>query len=415
MQIQLTKTKTITIGGGAKGSKTKKKSHRAIDVVGFDLFTGDARGVPAVRLTERKGVLHVAAVGFVPPPESELPTSWEAASKSCIWTVPSVFQAPRAALAVTSPDMFLAQTTRDAFKTDFTAGAHQEESAAPKAKRFGIRRDEKKAEEKSEDEKAAEEKAKEVARDAASATGPDFQPGIPISNGGTRFVMKPLVESDDFVMEAGLPEYQVLWLSRLLAEGRRPTAASIQLRSSALTASVLRQPAFVEAEGAALALYITTNHVHIAGFRKGDIVLWRRCPGVGGNAAIRAALKKELGLDDAMVSAVLEDTLIDPRPVLEPIIAPIIDELAVSRDYLVGKLGVEPKSVLLMGLEAGAKYFATIAEERAHLTLSAPEPFDGLSTGDHIFVGEGVQLKGHSGSVFLGALGAALALIGEEG
>ena len=85
MQIQLTKTKTITIGGGGKTSKSKKKSHRAIDIVGFDLFSGEARGVPAVRLTEKKGVLHLAAVAFLPVPSMELPTSWEAASKSCAW------------------------------------------------------------------------------------------------------------------------------------------------------------------------------------------------------------------------------------------------------------------------------------------------------------------------------------------
>ena len=62
MEIQLTKTKTITIGGGTR------RRHRGVDVVGVDLFTGDARGCPAVRLTERKGALHVAAAGFVPPP-----------------------------------------------------------------------------------------------------------------------------------------------------------------------------------------------------------------------------------------------------------------------------------------------------------------------------------------------------------
>ncbi len=411
MQIQLTKTKTITIGGGGKTSKSKKKSHRAIDIVGFDLFSGEARGVPAVRLTEKKGVLHLAAVGFLPVPSMELPTSWEAASKSCAWSVPAAFQAPRAALAITSPDMFLAQTTKDAFRTDFMAGAHQEESAAPKSKRFSIRKNDEKGDEK--DEKADEKEEKSSA--SSSAVEFDVTPGVPISNGGTRFVMKPLQDLNDFVMEAGLPEYQVLWSSRLLVEGRRPTAASIQLRPAAIIGSVLRQPAFIEAKGSALVLFMSANEAHIAAFNEGNIVLWRTCRGAGGTLAIRAALKKELGLDDAMVHAVLEDTLIDPRPVLEPIIAPIVDELAVSRDYLVGKLSVEPKCCLLMGMSAGAKYFAAIAEERAHLTVVAPNLFDGLPPTEHTFVGEGATIEGGAANAFIGALGAALALVGEEG
>ena len=68
MEIQLTKTKTITIGGPKGAGAKKSKSRALIDVVGLDLFSGDKRGVPAVRLTDRKGVLHLAAVGFVPAP-----------------------------------------------------------------------------------------------------------------------------------------------------------------------------------------------------------------------------------------------------------------------------------------------------------------------------------------------------------
>ncbi len=305
--------------------------------------------------------------------------------------------------------MFLAQTTKDAFRVDFTAGAHQEESAAPKAKRFSIRREEKGGDEK--DEKKDDEKETK----SAAAVEFDVTPGVPISNGGTRFVMKPLQDLNDFVMEAGLPEYQVLWISRLLAEGRRPTASSIQLRPSAIMGSVLRQSAFIEAGGSAIVLFMTANEAHIAAFHEGNIVLWRTCRGAGGTIAIRAALKKELGLDDAMVNAVLEDTLIDPRPVLEPIIAPIVDELAVSRDYLVGKLSVEPKCCLLMGMSAGAKYFAAIAAERAHLTVTAPGLFEGLAPTEHTFVGEGATLEGGAANAFIGALGAALALVGEEG
>ena len=401
MEIQLTKTKTITIGGGAK-------RRRAADLVGLDLFSGDARGCPAVRLTEHKGVLRVAAVGFVPPPADALPDSWEAAAKSCAWSLPAPFQAPHAALAVTSPDMFLAQTTKEAFRADFAAGAHRpEEDAAAKPKRFGIRR-----EEKTSAKPAAASSA------AAAAAVPTPEPGVPVSNGGTRFVMKPLGETDDFVLEAGLPEYQVLWLSRLLPEGRRPTAASIQLRPAALAASVVRQPAFAAADGNALALFVTDGGVHIAGYRRGDVALWRTCRGAPGWRAVRDALKKGLGLDEAMVADVLNDTLIDPRPVLAPLLAPVFDELAVSRDYLAGKLGVDVKTAFLMGVPAGADYWRSLADERAHVALVAPAPFDGLERAEKMSVGADVLGRPQPSAdapAFLGALGAALASLGEEG
>ena len=386
MELQLTKTKTITIGGGPKKRKPA-------DVVGVDLFSGDKRGCPAVRLVEKKGVLRISAVGFVPAPNGVLPESWQDAAKSCTWSLPVQFQAPCAAIAVTSPDMFFAQTTLDAFRSDFSAGAHQatEESAA-KPKRIGIRRD-----------------PKPAPQPAAPAVQlPEITPGTPVSNGGTRFVMKPMSAAEGFVMEAGLPEYQILWLSRLLPEGRRPTAASIQVRPAALAASILRQPEFTANGGSA------GDEINIAGYKDGDIVLWRKCPNAPGWNAIKAGLQKGLGLEDDMITGVLEDTLIDPRPVLEPLIAPIIDELGVSRDYLVGKLGIEPKNALVLGLPAGAKLWNAIAEERLHLKLSVANPFDGLEKSEKTFVGEGADLAGAGTSGFLGAVGAALALIGEE-
>ena len=388
MEIQLTKTKTITIGGGTK-------ARRKADIVGVDLFNGDARGCPAVRLIEKKGAIQVTA-GFVPPPTEPLPDSWEKATKTPAWSLPAPFQAPQAALAVTSPDMFYTQTTLDAFKSDFAAGGHREtEAAKPKISKIGIIR--KPAKPK------AEKPAKETKPEAKKTDDAAIVPGEPLSNGGTRFVMKPMEKSEGFVMEAHLPEYQVLWLSRLLPEGRRPTAVSIQLRPAALAASVTRLPEFTAAGGSTLAMFVGEEAVSIAGYKEGDLVLWRNCRGVPGWKAIREGVKRGLDLSDDMVEGVLEDALIDPRPVLEPIVAPLVEELAISRDYLVGKLSLKPESVLAVGLPAGAKYLSAIAEERAQLKVVKPEIFGGLSAG-----------AVEDPAAFLGALGAALAVIGEE-
>jgi len=407
MEIQLTKTKTITIGGG------DRSSHRSItDLVGVDLFANDTRGCPAVRLTTKKGVLQLSAVGFVPPPAAALPDSWEEASKKCIWSLPAAFQAPSAALAVTSPDMFLVQTTGDAFKADLVRGKHDKDESPAAPRKVGLIRN---------------TGAKPAATLASRLTGapaaspakpaeqppPDVRPGVPLSHAGTRFVMQPMGDGD-FVMEAGLPEYQVLWLSRLLPEGRSPTAASIQLKPSALAASVLRQPVFADEKGSTLALYVSDSEVHIAGYRNRDLVLWRACRSAPGWNDIREQLKAGLGIDDSMVESVLDDELIDPRPILDPLIAPILSELAVSRDYMVGKLGLEPRRALLMGLRAGAGYWNKAAEETAHLQLVAPSAFEGITPSDKIHADEGADLKGCGSHVFLGALGAALALLEEE-
>ena len=386
MKIQLTKTKTIEIGGGRR---------RLSDVVGVDLFSGVEGGCPAVRIAEKKGVLRVVAAGLVPPPAAPLPESWEHAAKSCTWSLPQHFQSPHAALAVSSATLFVGQTTMEAFKADFSAGSHrQDESAAQgaeaaKSRRIGIRR--------------ASKPAAEPAQNAAPAAA--VEPGIPISNGGTRFVMKKMPVDGDFVMEAAIPAYQLLWLSRLLPEGRRPTAASIQPRASAIAASILRQSAFTAADGNAIALFVGEDAVNIAGYRGGDLVLWRTCRGAPGRAGIYGAVKKGLGLDDDMVESVLNDALIDPRPVLEPIVAPIVNELSVSRDYLADKLRIESPAAFVFGLPAGAGYFSSIAEERAHMKLAAPEVFDGI---------EGEAPKGAEAVPYIGALGAVLALMAEE-
>lgn len=395
MEIQLTKTKTITIGGGAKGARRK-----CSDVVGVELFASDKRGCPAVRLAKKKDGVRLVAAGFVPPPEKPLPGSWEAASKKCTWSLPPAFQAPCAALAVNSPDMFLAQTTKDAFLSDLAAGGHKsDEAAAPKGK-FGIRRP---------GVPAAGE------RPGKPAAAPE--PGVPVSNGGMRFVMRPMEKSGGFVLEAGLPEFQALWLSRLLPEGKRPTAASIQLAPAALIASTLRQPAIAgSGDKGALVLFVACDAVYIVGYKNGDVVLWRKCRNAPGWLAMRETLKQNLGLEDNMVENVLDDKIIDPRSVLEPIVVPIVSELIVSRDYLVGKLGMEPKSVLLTGLGAGFDCWKEIAKSTANLDIEKMDTFNGVDASEKAFAGGEAAVKGAGSHAFLAAFGAALALLeGEEG
>lgn len=395
MVIQLTKNKSITIGGG--DGKKPGRSRRFSDVVGIDMFGGGERGFPAVRLVCKKGQVRVAACGFIPGPGASLPSSWEEAAKNPVWSLPSEFQAPHAAFAVTSSGAFLVQTTLDAVKSDVANGGHHgDDAAAAKPRKFGIRREPKKPEPRAKDEKT----------DGATANiAANLVPGMPVSNGGTRFVMRTMALSDNFVMEAGMPEFQTLWLSRLLPEGKRPTVASIQPRAASVTAAILKDPEFLKAGGGGLALFVNDDDCTVAGFRNGDLVLWRRCPTAPGGKAIRTALMKGLGVDDEMLDGIMSDSLIDPRPVLEPVIAPIVDELAVSRDYLAGRLNMNIGNAFVFGLGAGLGYWSAVAEDRAKIKLTECRPFAGL---------EGTIPEAKDARAFDAALGAALALMTED-
>ena len=399
MKLQLTKDKTIDVkmpweksaAGGSFGRRGPS------DVTGVFLDPSNPRGCPAVRLQRKKGAVHVVAAGLVPPPEGKLPTSWDDLHEQAKWSLPHAFQAPQAALAVSSPGMFIRQTTVDALMADEQA---QESSAAVASgkKKLGVRRNA--------DSAPAREKKKVKMTEAPV-------PYVPVSNGGNRFVTAPLDEKT-FILQAGLPEYQVLWLSRLLPEGHRPTACSVQVEPSALLASILQQPDFVAADGTAVAVFVTRTTIYFAAYRKGSLLLFRECPGALGYEVMRELVKSGLSVTDDLVESILENSLIDPRPALEPLVSPVLQQLQLSLDYLAQRYDVHVDRVFLMGLSAGARYWSSFAEETIGVPFVSPGAFDGF--GD---VAKGVQmpegLTPGSSQRYLAALGAARAAMEGQG
>ena len=386
MKLQLTKTKTITIGEGRRALS---------DVTGVVLNTDDARGCPAVRLVHKKSGWSVAAAGFVPSPVDALPASWDEANKAQTpWSLPAAFQAPNAALAVLSPNMFTRQTTPDVLTADLVQTAPKV-SATPPPRKLGVRRLEK---------KPAAPAAKSA--EGAAEKGLDVKPGLPTQVSGVRFVTQPLAEKP-FLIQAGMPEYQVIWLSRLLPEGRRPTAASIQTLPSALLASICEQPAFNAAGGTAFAIYVMRNSVYLAGYKDGQLILFRSCPGVAGWEMLREGLKLRLGLEDEMVDEILDDALIDPRSAMEPFVRPILQQLEISLDYLQNRHNLRIDKVFIMGLPSGARYWSQMAEETLRMPLVAPSVFDGLVLPPKNR--ELAEMTPSKSQAFLAALGAARA------
>ena len=400
MKLQLTKDKTIDVkmpweksaAGGSFGRRGPS------DVTGVFWDPADPRGCPAVRLQRRKGTVQIVAAGFVPPPDGKMPSSWDDLHDQAKWSLPHPFQAPQAALAVSSPDMFVRQTTVDALLADEQSQSSSA-AAAPAKKKLGVRRNA---------DPPPSEKEKKAGQPIKA---PD--PYVPASYGGNRFVIVPLDENP-FILQAGLPEYQVLWLSRLLPEGHRPTACSVQVAPAALLASLLQQPDFVAAGGTAVAVFVTRTSIYFAAYRKGALLLFRECPGALGYEVMRELVKTGLSVTDDLVESILENALIDPRPALEPLVSPVLQQLQLSLDYLAQRYDVHVDRVFLMGLSAGARYWSSFAEETIGVPFVSPGAFEGFDN-----LAKGVQLPNDltpgSSQKYLVALGAARAAMEGQG
>ena len=400
MKLQLTKDKTIDVKmpwekSAAGGSFARRGPS---DVTGVFLDLADPRGCPAVRLQRRKGTVQVSAVGFVPPPDGKMPTSWDDLHNQVKWSLPRAFQAPQAALAVSSSGMFIRQTTVDALLAD--EKAQESSAAAPAKKKLGVRRNAEPAKEK--------EGEKKPGKPVEPPT-----PYVPASHGGNRFVTVPLDEAS-FILQAGMPEYQVLWLSRLLPEGHRPTACSVQVEPSALLASLLQQPDFVAAGGTAVAVFVTRTSIYFAAYRKGALLLFRECPGALGYEVMRELVKSGLSVTDDLVDSILENSLVDPRPALEPLVSPVLQHLQLSLDYLAQRYDVRVDRVFLMGLSVGAHHWSSFAEETLGVPFVSPGAFEGFGN-----LAKGVQLPDDmtpgSSQAYLAALGAARAAMEGQG
>lgn len=303
MEIQLTRTKTITIGGGAKTGESGP-----LDVVGVCLYSGDPRGCPAVRVVQKKGALKVVAAGFVPPPSAALPTTAAEAASGCSWSLPRAFQAPHAALAVSVPGMVYAQITTDA-----------RVKAALK--------------------------------------------GEPTVEEGRRVLRRPL-KAAHLAMESSLPEFTAAYLAKLLPEGRRPTASSLMLRPAALLGALARESALKGKKAAALAVIFDGEAVYIAGYAEGEVALWRQCRGVPDRLQLREMLADTCKLDDAALDAALKAGREDVVSALKTALAPLVAELAISADYLSGRLGLSLKAVYVLGLEGMESPLVTLIGER---------------------------------------------------
>lgn len=286
-----------------------------MDVVGLEIGSGHPDGVPAVRVSKRAdGKTELVAAGFLRLP-GQLPEA--AASEETlppVWHLPRPFQASQAALAVTSPLAFL----RHASGT--------EEEAENKQVPY---------------------------RCVSRVLAADLPP-----------------------LKAGLPEFQASWAARLFPEGRRPTACSVQISNSAAVNGFLASPLFKTLTGTAVALFVFPNHTSLVAVHEGNIVLYREHP--IGYTHVRAAIANQMRIETTLADAVLQDTFVDPVPMIEPVLKALFRQVEISSDYLLRRRNCQVQNYFLCGLPSGAKYWSTIFSRMMNQPLAVFHPFDGL-------------------------------------
>lgn len=336
-----------------EGGKPKPKGHAKgppADVVGVEVGAGLSEGAPAVRLRRAPdGALRIAAAGFVPVVSDIASILAMPGDMRGAWAFPPEFRAPSAALAVTAPDALVRQSDSVADATaDFDAS---------------------------------------TLRTKASSSG---------KKGALPFV-------------AFMPEELAKRVARLLPEGRKPTAVSIQVSPLARVDAFAASPALAAAGGTAVLIQIAANSTTIALFAKGAVSLYRELS--VGEADSLHAVAGPMNVDNATAKELLEGGLVDPAPFLGPLVMPIFRQAELSTDYLLRRNGLVVEHFFVAGPAALAPHWAAIFRDQTGREATVCNPIADFPQE------EGASLPADFDKVsglFAAALGAAAAAMQEE-
>lgn len=339
-----------------KGEKPPKAAGRAKrkavpdDVVGIEVGAGLAEGAPAVRLRRSpEGFLRIVAAGFVPVVSDIESILAMPADMRGPWSLPPAFRAPAAALAVTAPDALVRQS-------DSVEDATADFDAA-------------------------------TLRTKASSDG---------KKGSLPFV-------------AFMPEELARRVARLLPEGHRPTAVSIQVSPLARVNAFAASPALGAAGGTAVLIQIAANATTIALFARGAVALYRELS-VGEEDSLHA-VAGPMNVDNATAKELLEGGLVDPAPFLGPLLMPIFRQAELSTDYVLRRNGLVVEKFFVAGPPALAPHWAAIFRDQTGRDAATCEPVSDFPQE------EGASLPPDFDKVsgrFAAATGAAAAALQDE-
>jgi len=284
------------------------------DVVGLELGAGYSQGVPAVRLRKKEGRTELLAFDFLSLPD-KLPLRPDEADELKVWSLPRPFQAPHAALAITSPLSFLRHSS----------GIYNE----------------------AEDEESLQFSYRTLSR----ALAPEVPPIL-----------------------AGIPDFQAAWAARLFPESHYPTACSLQVSAAAAINTFLAAPLLDSLSGTAAVLFVFSGHTSLAAFKDSRLVLYREHP--IGYGHLREAISSQMRIEPSLADSVLEDTFVDPTPMIEPVLRTLFRQVEISHDYLSRRRNCETNNFFVCGLPSGFKYWAAEFSRMLNFTLTHFLPFD---------------------------------------
>lgn len=284
-------------------SKTVRASSPAGDMVGIELGSGNRAGTPAVRIRRHAGGAFELAAAALLPFDSTLPVADAAPpeAKGAGWVLPKAFHAPSAAFAVTSEDALLRQAS-------------------------GI-------------DEAMADKEKEQFRTQLRAGDGDSLPFV-----------------------VAVPDVVASWAAHLLPEGRRPTAVSIQVSDLARLNAFAVSPSFSETNGTALLLIAGASSTALAIFHEFAPILYRK-HSIGSRDVLEAVSRK-MNVNEGTARDILNDTLIDPTSVIEPVLGPLFRQAEMSADYAVRMKGCFVDRFFLCGLDTGVRYWVDVFKRR---------------------------------------------------
>lgn len=316
------------------------------DVVGLEIGAASPQGIPAVRLRKHDGQTELVAAGFIKLP-GEMPQNPEAVAPPPVWTLPRVFQAPYAAIAVTSQLAFLRHAS----------SANEE----------------------------AEENKKFTYRTVSRMLAQDLPP-----------------------LSAGIPDFQAAWCARLLPEGHPPTACSLQISPASVINTFIASPVFESLSGTAVVLFVFPRYTAFTAFHDSKLVLYREH--MVGYDHIRETVSDQMHVEPSLADSILGDTLIDPTPMIEPLLKSLFRQIEISYDYLTRRRNCQTDNFFICGLPFSATYWSALFSRMLNLTLKTFHPFEGLDKAVRASV---CDLPANE-PFLMTALGAARAVLEDE-
>lgn len=316
------------------------------DVVGIELGAELPQGAPVVRLQRVGEGTRLAAAAFLPlPAPFPLTMHTIAEDKTVTWQLPRTFRAPDAALVVNTPQTYLQYSV--------TKGKEQ---------------------------------------------------AVPDHNYRT-LSCQPAPELPVFTV--GMPEYQAAWAAQLLPEGARPTAISLQVWQTAQLNLFMASPDFHASKGDAVVIFVERSRTLIAAFIKRQLTLYQ--VNQVGHESVITAICEQMNLPYDLAVSVLHDNLIDPIPLIEPVLRPLARQIVFAVDYLGGRSNAKTKSIYVYGVKEAREQWRAIFARQTDLSLTFCDPLAGLEIAKG--VAEALPQLTDESELFVPAIGAALAVL----